>query len=301
MGKRPYQAKQVSVLQSGDGIDALQIFANAVGKDVNQLTSEDILQLTRTMNLRSQDRKAIEKSIPMLFGSRKYILYDDDSYDILEGNTILTGSGKRKGNVRGFDAGDLIMLGENMSKLMGFAATINKLTNPQSVQNKTDNVMTATDQQEDVINIPAESDLSTPVVITEPDVTEPAATQVKKQTSAKQQTAKQSVSKSAQTQKPTVSSTNVNNSDMERSDFDQIQFELKMNLYDALRYEVFKDNSIKTLDDQSKVERYLSSNFDNVIDDLIKKYNLNISSIKDDSYLKAVRDYYKNVVKKKVK
>ena len=47
-----------------------------------------------------------------------YIMHDS-GYDVLQDGTFQDRSGKKKGNVKGFDAGDLIALGRNVSLLAG--------------------------------------------------------------------------------------------------------------------------------------------------------------------------------------
>lgn len=102
----------------GNGMDIRSLVRFATGG------SEDSAALENTLKAKGYRQKDVRR---MVRGwnkvkknpERNYVLHGDDSFSVTENGQMMGGSGAQKGNVQGFDMGDVLALGRDISTLAG--------------------------------------------------------------------------------------------------------------------------------------------------------------------------------------
>jgi hypothetical protein len=122
------------------GVNIADVLAFAAGKRPGEaLNASDIEALVAKSNLRGKDAKAVRKASGDFLGSgNQYMLQDDGNYNVYKDGKASTSAKRSTGNKVGFNPGDVVGLGNNMSKLAGLAKmyqqAFNESKNPPAVK-----------------------------------------------------------------------------------------------------------------------------------------------------------------------
>jgi hypothetical protein len=105
------------------GLNVADILAFAAGKTPGEaLTASDIDIAVKKAGISDKDARAIHKaSDNFLSSGNKFLLQEDGNYNVLGPDGQITTAKRSTGNKVGFNAGDIVGLGNNMSKLVGLA------------------------------------------------------------------------------------------------------------------------------------------------------------------------------------
>lgn len=121
-------AKKIAAIDPKAGISAREILAFAAGKTPEELGIDDIRSLATKQGVSPKDTSRILSGAKSFLGSGSdYRLTNDEGFNVVDPKTgPKTASSRTSGNKKGFNAGDLIGLGNNVSTLMGLAGKYKK-------------------------------------------------------------------------------------------------------------------------------------------------------------------------------
>lgn len=120
------------------GVSVSDILAFAAGKTPGEaLTAADIEVAVQKAGITGKDAKAIHNATDKFLSSgNRFMLQKDGNYNVYGDDGQLTKAKRSTGNKVGFNAGDIVGLGNNMSKLVGLAkmyqGAFNESKNPTS-------------------------------------------------------------------------------------------------------------------------------------------------------------------------
>lgn len=121
-------AKKITSIDPTAGVSARDILAFASGKKSGELNVDDIRSLAVKQGISPKDTARILAGAHSFLGSgNDYRLTGDNGFNVVNPQTgPLTSSSRKAGNKKGFNAGDLVGLGNNVSTLMGLAGRYRK-------------------------------------------------------------------------------------------------------------------------------------------------------------------------------
>ena len=107
--------------KAGPGIEIRDLVRFTVGAETNDIATSRVKDAFRGMGYREKDVRRMGRAWDKVRGNpnREYILHGDDTFSVKQDGQLIEGSGRGKGNVEGFDLGDIVRLGKDISMLAG--------------------------------------------------------------------------------------------------------------------------------------------------------------------------------------
>lgn len=110
--------------KSSMGYSAADLIASALDKDPSQITSADVQAVAKSKGYSDKQIKNIMKGFEQSNGNDIFLDDAGKSFNTVSAGSVAGKSGKKTGNRKGFDAGDVVGLGRNVNFFAGLAGNL---------------------------------------------------------------------------------------------------------------------------------------------------------------------------------